>query len=122
MPRSWPSGVPGGSSVELHNDEVPASEVWAVVTESAWGDRYIDWYITPAESSSVYRAVVEWHEQLQGREEEVTITRWYVELPRQRMESADVTLFVEGALDGLHPQYQPRRLDIKRFNARKEAV
>lgn len=104
--------------MELHNDEVPADEVWVVVSENAWGSRYIEWFITPAAATARFREWVAWEERRYWKEE-TTISRWYVALPRQRMERADVDLFVEGfLLDNPPIRY---RLDVKRFNVREEA-
>lgn len=106
--------------MELHNDEVPAGEVWAVTIEDDCGTD-IEWYITAEESSGEYREAVHWHERLDGGVlADTTVARWYVELPRQRMPSDEVDAWVHFVLTsqeggGLYR----RRLDVKRFLARQ---
>lgn len=108
--------------MELHKDEVPASEVWAVVTENPDIGRVIDWYITPAASNDAYRFITGWYDRNKDElEVETRVTRWYVELPRRRMERADVDLHVEGALAGL-TDIHPYRLDIKTFTPKRQEV
>ena len=120
MPTDWRDG---GVDVELHNDEVPADEVWAVTIEGPAGTS-IEWFLTAAESSENYRHLVGWWERtfdadLQGDD---TLARWYVELPRRDMPRDEVDAWVEFVLTSQEGGgVYRRRLDVKRFVARQRA-
>jgi hypothetical protein len=93
--------------MDLYQGEVPAACVWAVCT--AYGDDstpYIEWFITAATSSEVYREQAQWINSHHGGQ----VTRWLVPLPRQRMEADDVTAYVNVAVILEAPG--ARRLDI----------
>lgn len=83
--------------MELHNNQVPSSQVWALLVRSrgAYDEHeYVEWFITPAESSAAYRDVVEHHKRHAGG----TAQRWKITLPRQRMDADSVRDFVEDQL------------------------
>lgn len=106
--------------MELHNDQVPSREVWAVRVENSFGGDDIEWFITSEASSDDFRGVTAWWEWpkrlFDGQE--VVVTRWYVELPRQRMDWKDVDDWVQFVLTNDDPGAQwRRRLDIRRFQA-----
>lgn len=105
--------------MELHNDEVPADEVWAVTIESSLGIE-AEWHITAASATEEYRGVIEWWERniYATVEQDVTVARWYIELPRRGMPRDEVDSWVQFVLTsqeggGLYR----RRLDVKRFVA-----
>ena len=106
--------------MELHNDQVPGREVWAVRVENSYGGDDIEWFITAEASSADYRRVTTWWEwpQRHFEDQSVTVTRWYIELPRQRMDWDEVEAWVNFALssEDLGPLWR-RRLDIRRFEA-----
>lgn len=109
--------------MELHNDQVPGSEVWAVVIGDEFGDA-IDWWITAETSSQDYRDTLAWYERHMaglraGEELNVTVSRWYVLLPRQRMDRGDVTDFVEAALADPDSEWA-MRLDVKKFKTEEK--
>ena len=94
--------------MELHQDQVPAAEVWAVVMDSPAGSKDVEWFITAEAASSDYRDVVAYVRNKGGSAE-----RWHVTLPAQRMESEAVTVWVEALLLwGARPLPQARRLDV----------
>lgn len=108
--------------MELHNDEVPASEVWAVVIENA-DVRSVDWFLTPEASSDAYRSAVGWYTRNAHEIElPVRVTRWYVELPRQRMDRYDVDWFVEGFISDPERAQIKYRLDVKKFSPTRKEV
>lgn len=108
--------------MELHNDEVPADEVWAVTIEDPAGTN-VEWFLTSAGATEDYRYVVGWWERY-GSTFDTTVARWYVELPRRGMPRDEVDAWVNFVLTsqeggGLYR----RRLDVKRFVATgKEAT
>ena len=108
--------------MELHSGQVPAREVWAVRVENSYGGDDITWFITAEASSDDFRSVSRWWEWPKRlfEDQEVVITRWYIELPRQRMDREDVDDFVDFALrsEDLGANWR-RRLDIKRFEGRR---
>lgn|GEM_PF-3846826 len=107
--------------MELYNDEVPASEVWAVMTENPDIGQVIEWFITPQESSEAYRFITAWYDlNKDDLEVDTKVTRWYVELPRRRMERLDVDLHVEGTLTETEGMIYASRLDVHVFHARQE--
>jgi hypothetical protein len=78
--------------VQLYNGEVPDDKAWAVVTSYASNpsEKYLEWFITPSESSARYRDAVRYiKENTQGE-----VTRWMVTLPARRMANYDVQAFV----------------------------
>jgi hypothetical protein len=78
--------------MELHNDQVPGDEVWAVVSAGHYegAHKAVDWFITAEASRQDYQEAVDWIRRVDGIAE-----RWQVDLPRRRMEQTDVTLFIE---------------------------
>lgn len=83
--------------MELHNNQVPAGQVWALLVRSRGTydeHAYVQWYITAEESSADYRAVTAHHKIHGGG----TAQRWKITLPRWRMSFDEVTDFVEGQL------------------------
>lgn len=106
--------------MDLHLDQVPAREVWATRIENSFGGDDIEWFITAEASSDDYRSVVGWWEYPNKlfEDQEVVITRWYIELPRQRMERDEVDAWVEYVLhDEEAGAAYSRRLDVKRLTA-----
>jgi len=109
--------------MDLHRDEVPSDEVWAVAVEDGYG-LDIEWFLLPATASEVYRERVAWYARYMPTVDDnmdVAITRWYVELPRRRMEREDVDAYVRSALYAPPDTYPIRRLDVKRFSAQRKA-
>jgi hypothetical protein len=109
--------------MELHNDEVPADEVWAVTIEDPAGTN-IEWFLTGKAASEDYRHVIEWWERFSADVVwDTTVARWYVELPRRGMPRDEVDAWVNFVLTS--PEgggIYRRRLDVKRFVAsEKEA-
>lgn len=104
--------------MELHKDQVPAREVWAVRIENSFGGDDITWFITADGSNDDYQAVTSWWEGPKRlfEDQNVAVSRWYVELPRQRMDIEDVDAWVEFVIrdEETGPMWR-RRLDIKRF-------
>lgn len=97
--------------MELYNDEVPGSEVWAVVVTSMGTydeHRYVDWFITPEASTQNYRDAVAYNKAHNGGQ----VQRWKVILPRRRMHMVDVTEFVEQALLRRDPAGDTQLLDV----------
>lgn len=109
--------------MELHKDQVPGREVWAVRIENSFGGDDIEWFITAEASSDDYQTVVRWWEWPNRlfEDQEVTITRYYIELPRQRMEWEEVDAFVDFVLheDTTGVMWR-RQLDIRRLTAKKK--
>lgn len=109
--------------MELHNDEVPADEVWAVTIEDPAGTN-VEWFLTGSAASEDYRHVVGWWERF-GADVvwDTTVARWYVELPRRGMPRDEVDAWVNFVLTSTEGGgIYRRRLDVKRFVAtEKEA-
>jgi hypothetical protein len=95
--------------MELHNDQVPGDTVWALQTrfEDAMLDQ-VDWYLTPEASSEDYRLMVDYIKAHSAG----TVKRWKVTLPRPRMDSMDVRLWVEGKLIHSDPDGTAQLLDV----------
>lgn len=94
--------------MELHNDQVPGDVVWATATDFGnVGVLHIDWYLTAETSSEEFRNAVAYMKTHSGG----LAQRWKVTLPRQRMESEDVALFVEEKLTS-NPDGTAQLLDI----------
>lgn len=99
--------------MDLHRDEVPSDEVWAVVMDSPEGSKDVEWFITAEAATDDYKDVVGYVRNKGG-----SVERWHVRLPAQWMESDDVTRWVEALL--IHPaisDHDPthaRRLDVFR--------
>jgi hypothetical protein len=97
--------------MELHLDQVPSDEVWAVVMDAPAGTKDVEWFITAEAAKDDYKDVVAYVRHKGG-----TVERWHVTLPAQRMEADAVTLWVEALLlseDRPRPEHA-RRLDIFR--------
>lgn len=97
--------------MDLHNGQVPAAEVWAVVLDAPSGSKDVEWFITAEAANDDYKDVVAYVRNKGG-----TAERWHVKLPGQRMEADAVTLWVEGLILGNawpQPDYA-RRLDVFR--------
>lgn len=79
--------------MQLHNGQVPDNKVWAVLSSYASdpSNKFLDWYITAAESNLRYKEVVAYLKRQGGGGD---VSRWLVHLPRQRMESHDVEVLV----------------------------
>jgi acyl transferase domain-containing protein len=97
-----------GNSLDLHNDQVPGDQVWAVVSAGHYegSAKMVDWFITAEASRQDYREAVDWIKRVDGVAE-----RWQVDLPRRRMERDDVTLFIEEQVLSEAPT-NARRLDV----------
>jgi hypothetical protein len=96
--------------MELYNDEVPGDTVWALQSRlDDWMTDHIDWYLTAEASSEDYRLMADYMRvhSLAG-----TTKRWKVTLPRRRMESEDVRLFIEGKLIHEDPDGTAQLLDV----------
>lgn len=96
--------------MDLHDGQVPAAEVWAVVLDSPPGVRDVSWFITAETATEDYREVQPYVSRKGG-----TAERWHVTLPAQRMEASDVTVWVEAILlDDDRPltSTHARRLDV----------
>ena len=95
--------------MDLHQDQVPAAEVWAVVMDSPAGSKDVEWFITSEASTEDYKLVKFYVGRKGG-----SVERWHVSLPGQRMESEAVTLWVEALLlwGDHHLPEQARRLDV----------
>jgi hypothetical protein len=95
--------------MELHQGQVPAAEVWAVVMDAPPGSKDVSWFITAEAATRDYTEVVAYIKTKTG-----TAERWHVQLPAQRMEAEAVTLWVEALLLwGDHPEAgYARRLDV----------
>lgn len=108
--------------MELYNGQVPSREVWAVRVENSLGGDDIEWFITAKASSDDYRSVTTWWEWPKRlfEDQSVVVTRWYIELPRQRMDWEDVDDWVQFVLrdEGTGPMWR-RRLDIRTFQAQE---
>jgi len=95
--------------MELYNDEVPGDTVWAIQTRFYdWMTDQIEWYLTAEASSDDYRLTVAYMKTHSSG----TVRRFKVTLPRRRMESEDVTLFVEGKLVHDDPDGTAQLLDV----------
>lgn len=101
--------------MDLHQGEVPGSEVWAVIMITDHSYRDVQWFITPSAATEDYTEVVEFIKKarkgMHGQAE-----RWLITLPAQRMEAEAVSIWVEGLLNSEsapNPDYA-RRLDIYR--------
>ena len=110
--------------MELHNDEVPTDEVWAVTIEDSDGIR-ADWFITSAASVEDYRDTAEWWEKhiYATVEKDVTVARWYIELPRRGMPRDEVNAWVQFVATSQEGGgIYRRRLDVKRLVAHREGA
>lgn len=109
--------------MELHNNEVPSDEVWAVTIEDSDGI-HADWFLTGAGATEDYRGTAEWWERhiYDTVQQDVTVARWYVELPRRGMPRDEVDAWVQFVLTSQEGGgIYRRRLDVKRFTARENA-
>ena len=109
--------------MELYRDEVPDSEVWAVTIEDAGGVR-TDWFLTGKTASEEYRNTVSWWERHIDSTvyQDVTVARWYIELPRRGMPRDEVDAWVEFVTTSQEGGgIYRRRLDVKRLIARRTA-
>lgn len=97
--------------MDLHNGQVPAACVWAVVLDLGWGSKDVEWFITSEASTDDYKEVVTY---IRKRDDGGTAERWIVILPGQRMEADAVRVWVEALLlseEAPHPSHA-RRLDV----------
>lgn len=84
--------------MELHNDQVPGTEVWAVLVignGTYEQHRYVNWFITSEASNLEYRHMVEFHKASRYGG---AVQRWKVLLPKRGMSAEAVTLFVDDQL------------------------
>lgn len=95
--------------MELHQGQVPAACVWAVVMDAPPGAKDVSWFITSEEATRDYTEVVTY---IKTKTIMGTAERWLVPLPAQRMEADDVTIWVEGLLLHGDDTRGARRLDI----------
>lgn len=96
--------------MELYNDEVPGDTVWALVTRfEGWMTEQVEWFLTAEASSEDYRLMLDY---MRSHSVAGTVKRWKVQLPRRRMESEDVTLFVEGKVIHEDPDGTAQLLDV----------
>ena len=111
--------------MELHNDLVPSSEVWAVSVEDGFSISH-EWFLTAKTATEEYRGTAEWWERHihDTVAEDVTVARWYIELPRRDMPRDEVDAWVNFVLTSQEGGgIYRRRLDVKRFVATgKEAT
>jgi hypothetical protein len=76
--------------MELHNDEVPVSTVYAVTVDGPYAQS-VDWFITAEASNEAFRdAKADADESSFARK----VARWQVHLPKRRMNAEDVALHV----------------------------
>ena len=102
--------------MELHRNEVPSGWVWALHIRSRGTydeHEFIEWFITPQESSAAFRDLVADHKR-NGTGS--VIMRWKVCLPRPRMSAEDVTAYVEDTLR-TEPNGWAQLLDVSRQGA-----
>lgn len=101
--------------MDLHNGQVPAACVWAVVMDLGLGSKDVSWFITSEASTDDFKLVSFY---IQRRDDGGTAERWLITLPGQRLEAEAVTRWVEAHLlyqdaMGYDPKYA-RRLDVFR--------
>lgn len=108
--------------MELHNNEVPADEVWAVTVEDDSGISS-EWFLTGKTATEEYRDTTEWWERhiYATVQQDVTVARWYIELPRRGMPRDEVDAWVEFVTTSQEGGgIYRRRLDVKRFVAQRK--
>jgi hypothetical protein len=96
--------------MELYNDEVPGDTVWALQSRfEDWMTDQVEWYLTAEASSQDYRLMLQYmtEHSISG-----TVKRFKVQLPRRRMESEDVRLWVEAKLIHDDPDGTAQLLDV----------
>lgn len=82
--------------MQLHNNQVPGDQVWAVMVSSKGTydeHTFVQWFLTAEASSEEYRDVVAMHKH--KSHSGGTVQRWLVNLPRRRMDETEVRDFVE---------------------------